>query len=58
MSTFEKVKTFFPNIRNLLETAKNEKIDTIIYQRLKNQELENVLKKKINSLDSEKKFSK
>ena len=52
--SIEKVKTFFPNISNFLETAKNENIEKIIYRRLKNQELENLLKKNIQNISSEK----
>ena len=50
------MKTFFPNIGNYLETAKNENVEKIIYHRLKNQEYENILKKKIKDLSKEKKI--
>ena len=53
-ASMEKVKTFLPDIGNFLETAKNEKIEKIIYQRLKNQEIENILKKKIKEIVVEK----
>ena len=54
--SIEKVKTFFPNLGNYLETAKNENVEKIIYHRLKNQEYENILKKKIKDLSKEKKI--
>ena len=53
-TSIEKVKTFLPDINNFLETAKNEKIEKIIYQRLKNQEIESNLKRKIKDLNIEK----
>ena len=46
---FSENKTFFRNLKKI-------KIEKIIYQRLKNQEFENTLKKKINDLSLEKSF--
>ena len=54
--SIEKIKTFFPKIKTSLDTGNNGKIEKIIYQRLKNQEFENTLKKKINELSLEKSF--
>ena len=54
--SIEKIKTFFPKIKTSLDTGNNGKIEKIIYQRLKNQEFENTLKKKINDLSLEKSF--
>ena len=53
-TSIERVKTFFPKISNILENAKNENIEKVIYQRFKNQEYENLLKKKIKDISLEK----
>ena len=53
-TSMAKIKTFLPDINKFLETAKNERIEKIIYRRLKNQEIENALKKKIKEIVAEK----
>jgi len=52
--SIEQVKSFFPEAKILLDKTKKKTIENIIYKRFKNQDYEELLKKKIKEISLEK----
>ena len=52
--SIEQVKSFFPEVKILLDKTKKKTIENIIYKRFKNQDYEDLLKNKIKEISLEK----